>query len=224
MNWRKRFWVASFLFFWMASPSFAFPPSSIEFMPGYKFPDSASNGAADYQLRYFLYFPSWYLGAGIGVGSMTAKANNINLALDSNLTMRSVGFAFKFIPLQGRSFIPYLEVGIDYLSQLHYQLDPAVDTGANDFCSEDLAIGPLSCKKTTFKKQHYGYHVGAGVETVFKSGIGLGVHYTYLSARPLERTIQTTETVSISPTSTLREDIFKIDESILSLLISYHFD
>ena len=245
VSWRKRFWISSFLFFWMAFPSFAFPPSSIEFAPGYKFPDSASNGAAAYQLRYFLYFPSWYLGAGIGVGSMSAKANNINLALDSNLTIRPVSFSLKFIPLQGRSFIPYLEVGIDHFAQLRYQLDPAVDTGvknlcvedpvtgfcpnvigpgAKDFCTEDISTGPSPCKKTTFKRRHYGYHVGAGVETVFKSGIGLGVHYTYLYARPLERTIETTPDFGITPVSTLREDIFKIDESILSLLITYHFN
>lgn len=223
MNARKVFLITVLLLLSMARPAFAFPPQSVEFLPGYKFPDSASNGAPVYQLRYFVYFPSWYLGAGVGIGSIRSEANNLNLAIDSKLTVRPMTFALKLIPPHRRSLIPYFEIGIDRLSRLHYQLDPAVDTGAGDSCPMDPQI-PSLCKITTFKRISYGYHIGAGAETVFKSGLGLGVHYTYLFARPLERIIQTSVAQGVSPFSTLHEDIFKLNESILSLLMSYHFN
>lgn len=217
------FSIVAFLFFWMAPPSFAFPPQSVEFLPGYKFPDSASNSAAAYQLRYFLY-PYDSLGIGVGIGSIRAKANNINLALDSRLAIRPLTLAFKVIPFRRRTWTSYLEAGVDYYyPRPRYQLDPAVDTGAGDSCLTDLATGPSPCKITNFKKRHYGYRIGAGAEMVFKSGVGIGLDYAYLFAKPLERTISTTPNFGIDPISTVHEDLFKINESILSLLVSYHF-
>ncbi len=220
---QRALWIGIAVLFTLASPAYAFPPQSVEFMPGYKTPDSASNGSFTGQLRYFLYFPSLYLSTGIGIGQVTAEANHINLAIGSDLEMTPLTFTVKLTPPHPKWFPFFLEVGIDRLTGLHYELDPAVNTGRNDSCSTDIATGPADCTLTTFKKPSSGYHIGAGVETVFDSGFGLGLHYMYLSLNPLERKIETTDSFGVEPSIVTREDIFKIKMSIFSLILSYHF-
>ena len=207
----------------LSSPAFGFPPQSIEFLPGYKAPDSSSNGAFTGQVRYFVSFPSYYLATGIGIGRISAEANHQNLAIGSNLEMTPVTLAVKFTPPHPDWFPFFLEFGFDRLFGFHYQLDPSVNTGQADFCSKDISTGPAPCTITTLKKRSDAYHVGAGVETVFNSGFGIGLHYMYLFGRPLERTIETTDAFGVGSSSVTKEQLFKLNMSIFSLLLSYHF-
>ena len=220
---QRGFWVGLVLLFTSVSPVFAFPPQSIELMPGYKIPDSSSNGAAMGQLRYFVYFPSLYLATGIGVGHINAPANHRNLAFGSDIDMMPLTFSLKLTPPHPDWLPFFLEVGVDHLLSLKYRLDPGVDTGKKNSCPTDIATGPPFCNVTTLRKRSLGYHVGAGLETVFKSGIGIGLHYTFLFASPLEQTIITTSAVGIQPSTVTKEDLFKLNMSIFSLLFSYHF-
>ena len=212
---------ASLMILSLSSPLFAFPPQSVELLPGYKLPDSASFGSSAVQLRYFLYFPSWRLAAGIGTGYISAEANHPNLEVGSNLETQPLSLAVKLLLPSSPSWIPYFEFGIDRLSKLRYQLDPSIDTRATIGCDPQF---PGACVRRRFKERSFGYHVGAGLERVFDSGLGLGFHYMFLAARPLERTVEQTDASGINPFSTLKDDVFKINTSILSFLISYHFN
>lgn len=220
---QKGLWIGLVLLLALTPPAFAFPPQSIELLPGYKAPDSSSNGAITGQLRYFVSFPSYYLATGIGIGRISAEANHQNLAIGSNLEMTPVTLALKFTPPHPEWLPFFLEVGFDRLFGFHYQLDPSVNTGQADFCSKDIATGPAPCTITTLKKRLVAYHVGAGLETVFESGFGIGFHYMYLFGNPLERTIETTQAFGIQPLTVTQDDLFKINMSIFSLLVSYHF-
>lgn len=216
------FWIALAFLLLMKSPAFAFPPQSVELMPGYKAPDSASDGAVMGQLRYFIYFPSLYLATGIGVGHLSADANHQNLAIGSKIEATPVTLALKLTPPHPDWLPFYLEVGIDRLMGLDYELDPArVNTQLPTDCPTDISTGPIRCTATTFKKRTVGYHVGAGVETVFKSGFGIGLHYMYLSATPLERKTETSDGIAAS--TVVKDDIFELKTSIVSLILSYHF-
>jgi hypothetical protein len=220
---QRDLWVGLLLLLTLASPAFAFPPQSIELMPGYKIADSVSDGAGTGQIRYFVHFASLYLATGIGIGHLTAPANHRNLALDSNIKMMPIAFTVRLTPPYPEWFPFFLEVGIDHLSNLKYQLDPTVDTGRFNSCETDIQTGPPRCTVTTLKKRLTGYHVGAGLETTFKSGFGIGLHYMYLFANPLEQTIVTTDAIGIQPLSVKKDDLFKINFSIFSLLLTYHF-
>lgn len=211
------------LFFTLRATSHAFPPPSIEFMPGYTAPDSASDGGPSVDLRYFLHFPSLYLAAGVGVGYINVPANHQNLAIGSDLEMTPVGFTLRLLPPLSESFVTFVEIGVDRLNQLHYELDPSVDTGQNDFCNTNISLGPAPCRKTTIKKNSVAYRLGAGIEKVFRSGFGVGLHYTFRRAEPLERVVSQTPDVGITATQTRREDLFEIKQSIFSILISYRF-
>lgn len=220
---QKGLWVGLFLLLTLASTAFAFPPQSIEVLPGYKFPDSSSNGAVTGQIRYFLSFPSYYLATGIGIGRISAEANHRNLAIGSNLEMTPVTLAVKFTPPHPDWLPFFLEAGLDRLAGFHYQLDPSVNTGQGDFCIQDISTGPFPCRITTLKKRSMAYHVGAGLEVVAESGFGIGLHYMYLFGRPLERTVEETAAFGIQPPTVTKEDLFRINMSIFSLLVSYHF-
>src|SRR3569832_203962 len=220
---QKGLWAGLVLLLTMAPTAFAFPPQSVELLPGYKVPDSASNGAFTGQVRYFVSFPSYYLATGIGIGRINAEANHRNLAIGSNLEMTPITLAVKFTPPHPDWLPFFLEVGLDRLSGFHYQLDPSVNTGQADFCSKDISTGPAPCTITTLKKRSMAYHVGAGLEDVSHSGFGIGLHYMYLFGRPLERTIESTDAVGVGTFSITREDLFRLYMSIFSLLVSYHF-
>lgn len=211
------------LFFTFTATSYAFPPQSIELLPGYTAPDSASDGGPAVDLRYLLHFPSLYLAAGIGVGQINVPANHRNLAIGSDLEMTPVGFTLRLSPPLFESFVTFVEIGADRLFGLHYELDPSVDTGENDSCIVDPGIGPTPCRKTTIKESSVAYRFGAGIEKVFRSGFGVGLHYTYRRAEPLERVVSETPELGVTATRTTREDLFKIRQSIFSILISYRF-
>ncbi|MCG3111765.1 MAG: hypothetical protein MCM46_08080 [Candidatus Manganitrophus sp. SB1] len=211
------------LFFTFTATSHAFPPQSIELLPGYTAPDSASDGGPAVDLRYLLHFPSLYLAAGIGVGQINVPANHRNLAIGSDLEMTPVGFTLRLSPPLFESFVTFVEIGADRLFGLHYELDPSVNTGENDICIVDPGIGPTPCRKTTIKESSVAYRFGAGIEKVFRSGFGVGLHYTYRRAEPLERVVSETPELGVTATRTTREDLFKIRQSIFSILISYHF-
>lgn len=220
---QRGLWAGLILLLTLASPTFGFPPQSIELLPGYKIPDSSSNGAVTGQLRYFVSFPSYYLATGIGIGRISAEANHQNLAIGSNLEMTPLMLAVKFTPPHPEWFPFFLEVGFNRLLSFNYQLDPSVNTGQADFCSKDISAGPAPCTITTLKKRSVAYHVGAGLETVFDSGFGIGLHYMYLFGRPLEQTIETTDAFGIQPATITSQDLFKMNMSVFSLLLSYHF-
>ncbi len=211
------------LFFTFTATSYAFPPQSIELLPGYTAPDSASDGGPAVDLRYFLHFPSRYLAAGIGVGQINVPANHRNLAIGSDLEMTPVGFTLRLSPPLFESFVTFVEIGADRLFELAYELDPSVKTGEDDRCFDDPATGPGFCQKTTIKKRSVAFRFGAGIEKVFRSGFGVGLHYTYRRAEPLERVVRETPELGVTATRTTREDLFKIRQSIFSILISYHF-
>ena len=211
------------LFLTLTTPSHAFPPQSIEFMPGYKFPDVSSDGAPSFDLRYFLHFPSLYLAAGVGVGYISAPANHQNLAIGSDIKMAPIGFTLRLLPPLSESFVTFLEIGVDHLYQLHYDLDPSVDTGQTDLCIKDPSTGPGPCKFTTIRKKSYAYRLGAGIEKIFQSGFGVGLHYTYRTAEPISRTVSQTPSLGILAPVTKSEDLFDIKQSIVSILISYRF-
>jgi hypothetical protein len=210
------------LFLTLSATSYAFPPQSIELLPGYTAPDSASDGAPSVDLRYFLHFPSLSLAAGIGIGYINVPANHQNLAIGSDLEMTPVGLTLRLFPPLSESFTTFVEIGVDRLNQLHYELDPSVDTGENDLCVADLATGPGPCRKTTIKKSSVAYRLGAGIEKVFPSGLGVGLHYTFRRAEPLQRVVSQTPD-GITASRTKREDLFEIKQSIFSILISYRF-
>lgn len=212
----------------------AFPPQSIEFMPGYKVPDVASDGAPSFDLRYFVHFPSYYLATGVGIGQLNAPANHKNLAIGSDIEMRPIGFTLRVFPPLSGSYVTFVEIGVDRLSQLGYQLDPCVDIGKGtpntcadqtvaDVCNTDISTGPTACKKTTIRRKSYAYRFGAGIEKVFQAGFGVGLHYTYRFGEPISRTVSQTQSVGIQAPVTTSEDLFDIKQSIFSLLISYHF-
>lgn len=211
------------LFFAFTATSYAFPPQSIEFLPGFTAPDSASDGGPSADLRYFLHFPSHSLSAGVGIGSIQVPANHRNLAIGSDLEMTPFGFTLRLSPPLSESFVTFIEIGADRLFGLHYKLDPSVNTGENDFCFIDPGIGPTPCRKTTIKKSSVAYRFGAGIEKVFRSGFGIGLHYAFRRAEPLERVVSETPEFGVTATRTTREDLFKIRQSIFSILISYRF-
>lgn len=211
------------LFYTFTATSYAFPPQSIELLPGYTAPDSASDGGPAVDLRYLLHFPSLYLAAGIGVGQINVPANHRNLAIGSDLEMTPVGFTLRLSPPLFESFVTFVEVGADRLFGLQYELDPSVNAGENDICIVDPGIGPTPCRKTTIKESSVAYRFGAGIEKVFRSGFGVGLHYTYRRAEPLERVVSETPELGVTATRTTREDLFKIRQSIFSILISYRF-
>lgn len=222
----KKTALALFLFIFFSTlraTAQAFPPQSIELMPGYTAPDSASDGGPSVNLRYFLHFPSLYLAAGIGVGKINIPANHRNLAIDSDLKMTPVGFTLRLSPLLFESFATFVEIGADRLFSLHYELDPSVNTGENDICFVDPGIGPTPCRKTAIKESSVAYRFGAGIEKVFRSGFGIGLHYTFRRGDPLERVVSETPELGVTATRTTREDLFKIRQSIFSILISYRF-
>lgn len=225
MNLRKAGSVFLFLTLLFVSPaiSSAFPPQSVEFMPGYKVPDLSSDGAFSYDLRYFIHFPSLYLAAGVGIGHINAPANHKNLAIGSNLEMTPIGLTVRLLPPLSESFVTFFEIGVDRLSQLRYQLDPSIDTGETDFCFPDTGTGPSPCKITTIRKRSYAYRVGIGVEKVFQSHFGVGLHYTYRFAEPISKTVTQSPSLGIQATESTSEDLFDIKQSIFSVLISYHF-
>ncbi|MDC4227403.1 MAG: hypothetical protein MPW15_24990 [Candidatus Manganitrophus sp.] len=153
------------LFFTFTATASAFPPQSIEFLPGYTAPDSASDGGPAVDLRYLLHFPSLYFAAGIGVGQINVPANHRNLAIGSDLEMTPVGFTLRLSPPLFESFVTFVEIGADRLFGLHYELDPSVNTGENDICIVDpTGIGPTPCRKTTIKENSVAYRFGAGIE------------------------------------------------------------
>lgn len=205
------------------TPSCFAVEQSIEFLPGYKVPDSASDGATSFDLRYFLHFPSAYLSAGVGVGRLDAPANHKNLAIGSRIKTTPIGITLRLTPPLSESFATFIEIGADHLSQLHYELDPAVDTGKHDLCFVDLSTGPGPCKTTAIKKKSYDYRFGVGIEKVFSSGIGIGLHYTYRVASPIRRIVTDTPAFGIIAPTTTREDLFELKQSTFSLLMSYHF-
>ena len=213
------------LLWMMTATCHAFPPQSVEFMPGYTFPDSSSDGAPSFDLRYFLHFPSLYLAAGVGIGRISTPANHRNLAIGSDLEMTPIGFTLRLLPPLSESFVTFVEIGADRLSQLHYRLDPSIDTGETDIpCVDTQQTGPFPCKETTMKKKTLAYRVGVGIEKVFRSGFGVGVHYTYRIAKPLERDVKQATDFGITGAQTTQEDLFNVNQSILSLLISYRFN
>lgn len=224
MNFRKI--VSTLLLFILFSISTAtasaFPPQSIELLPGYTAPDSASDGGPSVDLRYFLHFPSLRLAAGVGVGYIHVPANHRNLSIGSDLEMAPVGFTLRLFPPLSESFVGFIEFGVDRLSGLHYELDPFVDTGENDACFGDPTLGPSPCRKTSIKKNSVAYRFGAGIERVFRSGFGIGLHYIYRRAEPIQRVVSQTSDGITAP-RTRREDLFDIKQSTLSILISYHF-
>ncbi|MBI3803672.1 MAG: hypothetical protein HY282_07900 [Nitrospirae bacterium] len=207
------------LFIGLTLPCYAFE-QSIEFLPGYKAPDSASDGAPTFDLRYFLHFPSLYLSAGIGIGYLQAPANHKNLEIGSKIKMMPVGFTLRLSPPIAESFTPFFEVGLDRLAQLHYRLDPAVDTGASDTCDTEF-FG--FCHTTSLHRKAYAYRLGIGIEKVFASGIGLGFQYTYRIGKPVDKSVNETPSFGILPVQTTHEGLFDIQQSLFSLLMSYHF-
>ncbi|GEM_PF-4428224 len=219
----KIFFILLIFFFTFPLPSYAFPPQSVEFLPGYKFPDSASNGAPSFDLRYFLHFPSVYLAAGVGIGHISAQANNQNLAIGSDLQMTPIGFTLRFLPPMTGSFDAFVEVGVDHLSQFRYKFDPSVDSGQNNSCTTDISVGPLPCHIATIEKRSVAYRFGAGIEKVFRSGFGVGLHYTYRLTTPVRQTVSDTPSFGVQPPTVTNKDLFNFNQSILSLLVSYHF-
>lgn len=211
------------LFFTSTATAYAFPPQSIEFMPGYTAPDPASDGAPSADLRYFLHFPSLSLAAGIGIGYINVPANHQNLAIGSDLEMTPVGFTLRLFPPVSESWVTFVEIGVDRLARLHYELDPSIDTGQNDVCVTDPSLGPAPCRKTTIKKSSVAFRFGAGIEKIFRSGLGVGLHYTFRRAEPISKTVSQTDNSGIQAAQTRREDLFDVKQSIFSILISYHF-
>jgi opacity protein-like surface antigen len=211
------------LFFTVNSTSYAFPPQSIEFMPGYMAPDSASDGGPSADLRYFLHFPSLYLAAGVGIGYVNVPANHQNLAIGSDLEMTPIGFTLRLFPPASESFETFIEIGVDRLNGLHYELDPSIDTGENDLCFPDPATGPGPCRKTTIKKSSLAYRFGAGIKKTFQSGFDVGLHYTFRRAEPISKTVSQTDNLGVQAVQTSREDLFDLKQSIFSILISYRF-
>lgn len=211
------------LFLISTATSHAFPPQSIEFTPGYTAPDSASDGGPAADLRYFLHFPSLSLAAGVGIGYIHVPANHENLAIGSDLKMIPVGFTLRLFPPLSESFVTFVEIGADRLFGLDYALDPSIDTGENDFCFTDPNLGPAPCRKTTIKKSSAAYRFGAGIQKAFRSGFGVGLHYTYRMAEPISKTVSQTESFGIQEIRTNREDLFDVKQSIFSILISYRF-
>ncbi|TAK06889.1 MAG: hypothetical protein EPO39_07855 [Candidatus Manganitrophaceae bacterium] len=225
MDFKKTTFLFLFvIFFWtLTNAAHAFPPQSIEFLPGYKVPDVSSDGAPSYDLRYFLHFPSLYLAAGVGIGHINAPANHKNLAIGSDVEMTPIGFTLRVFPSLSESYVTFLEIGVDRLSQLGYKLDPSIDTGQTDVCFTDTSTGPSPCKKTTIRRKSYAYRFGAGIEKVFRSGFGVGLHYTYRQAEPISKTVSQTQSVGVQAPVTTSEDLFDIKQSIFSILISYRF-
>lgn len=223
MKMKKTALLLFILFFMFTATSSAFPPQSIEFLPGYTAPDSASDGGLSADLRYFLHFPSLSLAAGIGVGYLKVPANHQNLAIGSDLEMTPVGFTLRLLPPASESFEAFIEIGVDRLARLHYELDPSIDTGENDLCFPDPATGPGPCRKTTVRKSSLAYRFGAGIKKTFRPGFDLGLHYTFRRAEPISKTVSQTDNLGIQAVQTKREDLFDLKQSIFSILISYRF-
>lgn len=201
------------------SPGFAFPPQSIELLPGYKPLDSFSKGSPAGAFRYFIYFPSYYLGAGVGWGSIQAKADNPNLVEGSDFRINPLTFTLKVLPPHPDWIIPFFEIGFVRPLRLHYELDPSIRNSTSPGCGSPF-FEP--CTRVTLKKRTHGYHLGAGAETIFKSGIGIGLHYAFLFARPLERTVEASPGADLPPQVTV-DDVLEMNMSVFSFLISYHF-
>jgi len=137
--------------------------------------------------------------------------------------MAPIGLTLRFFPPLSKSFVTFIELGVDRLSGLDYELDPSVDTGENDLCFIDPGIGPTPCRKTTIKKSSVAYRFGAGIEKRFRSGFGIGLHYTFRKAEPISKRVSQTDNFGVQPAQTRREDLFDLEQSIFSILISYRF-